>query len=113
MRAINNLTKPLQEKALKRLGLYMKDKPGRTSKSAGINVGKDRVAIKEKLDRYRGRLETAGVGAAGIAAYSASDFINDLLGIKKAGAGSTFTKEELAKLKQKKEASKPKGVDRL
>jgi len=104
-RAINELSKPLQKKVMKKLGLSMEGKPGRTSKTAGINVGKERVAIKEKLDRYRGRLETAGVGAAGFAAYSASDFINDLLGIKKAGKGSQFTKEELARFRQKKAAA--------
>ena len=112
LRAINKLSEPLQKRIMKKLGLSMEGLPGRTSKSAGINVGKDRVKIQEKITRNLGRLDTAGVGAVGIAAYSASDFINDLLGIKKAGAGSTFTKEELAKLKQKKEASKPKGVDR-
>ena len=46
IRAINNLTKPLQEKELKKLGLSTKGLPGRTSKKDGITVGKDRVKIE-------------------------------------------------------------------
>mgnify|MGYP003139019742 CR=1 FL=1 len=103
MRAINNLTKPLQEKALKKLGLSTTGKPGRTSKKAGITVGKDRVNIKEKIDKYKG---AAVGGGAVVAAYETSDFIRDLLGIKQAGKGSKFTKEELAKLKKKKVVKK-------
>ena len=80
IRAINNLTKPLQEKALKKLGLSTKGLPGRTSDKAGITVGKDRRKIEKKIDKLKG----GAVGAGGVvAAYSASDFINDLLGIKK------------------------------
>lgn len=102
MRAINNLTKPMQEKVLKKLGLSTKGLPGRTSKKDGITVGKDRVKIEKKIDKLIG----GGIGAGGtVAAYSASDFINDLLGIKEAGKGSQFTKEELAKFKQKKAAA--------
>jgi len=102
MRAINNLTKPMQEKVLKKLGLSTKGLPGRTSKKEGITVGKDRVKIEKKIDKLIG----GGIGAGGtVAAYSASDFINDLLGIKKAGKGSQFSKEELARLRQKKAAA--------
>ena len=83
----------------------MDDLPGRTSKTAGINVGKERVKRKEVRDQIAGSMKTIGVGAAGLAAYTAGDFINDLLGIKKAGKDSQFTKEELAKFKQKKAAA--------
>jgi hypothetical protein len=90
----------------------MDDLPGRTSRGAGINVGKERFNRKEIRDQIKGSIKTLGYSGAAYAGYSAGDFISDLLGIKKAGKDSTFTKEELAKLKQKKEASKPKGVDR-
>ena len=106
MRAISNLTAPMREKVLKKLGLSTKGLPGRTSKKAGITVGKDRLKIEKKIDRYKGRLETAGVGAAGIAAYSASDFIRDILGIKGAGKGSTFTQQEKLKMKQAQAGTK-------
>jgi len=106
LRAINNLSGSLKEKALKKFGLSMQGKPGRTSKKDGINVGKDRVKIKEKIDKNIGRFQAVGAGAAAYAAYNAGDFINDLLGIKQAGKGSTFTKEELAKLKKKKVVKK-------
>ncbi len=89
----------------------MDDLPGRTSKGAGINVGKERFNRKEIRDQIKGSVKTLGYGGAAYAGYSAGDFISDLLGIKKASKDSTFTKEELTKLKQKKEASKPKGVD--
>ena len=108
MRAIGNLTAPMREKVLKKLGLSTKGLPGRTSKKAGITVGKDRLKIEKKIDRYKGRLETAGVGAAGIAAYSASDFIRDILGIKGAGKGSTFTQQEKLKMKQAQAETKNK-----
>ena len=102
MKAINNLTKPMQEKVLKKLGLSTKGLPGRTSKKDGITVGKDRVKIEKKIDKLVGG--AVGVGGT-VAAYTAGDFINDLLGIKKAGKGSQFTKEELAKFKQRKAAA--------
>ena len=94
IRAINNLTKPLQEKALKKLGLSTKGLPGRTSDKAGITVGKDRRKIEKKIDKLKG----GAVGAGGVvAAYSASDFINDLLGIKKVG-DATLTKADKRRL---------------
>ena len=105
LRAINKLSEPLQKKVMKKLGLSMDDLPGRTSKTAGINVGKERVKRKEVRDQIAGSMKTIGVGAAGLAAYTAGDFINDLLGVKGAGKGSQFTKEELAKFKQKKAAA--------
>jgi len=88
LKAINKLSEPLQKKVMKKLGLSMDDLPGRTSKGAGINVGKERVKRKEIRDQITGSIKTVGVGAAGIAAYSAGDFINDLLGIKKTGRGT-------------------------
>jgi len=105
LRAINKLSEPLQKKVMKKLGLSMDDLPGRTSKTAGINVGKERVKRKEVRDQIAGSMKTIGVGTAGLAAYTAGDFINDLLGIKKAGKGSQFTKEELARFRQRKAAA--------
>ena len=63
IRAINNLTKPLQEKALKKLGLSTKGLPGRTSDKAGITVGKDRRKIEKKIDKLKGG--AVGAGGAG------------------------------------------------
>ena len=94
IRAINNLTKPLQEKALKKLGLSTKGLPGRTSKKDGITVGKDRVKIEKKINQIKGG---AAVGGGIGAAYTASDFINDLLGIKKVG-DATLTKADKRRL---------------
>jgi len=94
MRAINNLTKPMQEKVLKKLGLSTKGLPGRTSKKDGITVGKDRVKIEKKINRLAGG--AVGVGGT-VAAYTASDFINDLLGIKKTG-DATLTKADKRRL---------------
>ena len=91
MRAINKLTKPLQEKVLKELGLSTKGLPGRTSKKDGITVGKDRVKIEKKIDKLVG----GGIGVGGtVAAYTAGDFINDLLGIKKMGEGTLRAEEK-------------------
>jgi hypothetical protein len=99
MKGINNLTKPMQEKVLKKLGLSTKDLPGRTSKEAGITVGKQRVKVEKKIDQLIGGGKTlVGVGAVA-AAYSASDFINDLLGIKKTGDGTLRADERNTKPK--------------
>jgi hypothetical protein len=88
LKAINKLSEPLQKKVMKKLGLSMDDLPGRTSKGAGINVGKERVKRKEVRDQIKGSIKTVGAGATVAAAYSAGDFINDLLGIKKTGRGT-------------------------
>jgi len=91
MRAINKLTKPMQEKVLKELGLSTKGLPGRTSKKDGITVGKDRVKIEKKIDKLVG----GGIGVGGtVAAFTAGDFINDLLGIKKMGDGTLRAEEK-------------------
>ena len=82
MKAINNLTKPMQEKILKKLGLSTKDLPGRSSNRAGITVGKERLRIEKKIDKLKGG--AVGVGGT-VLAYEASDFIGDILGIKKTG----------------------------
>ena len=82
MKAINNLTKPMQEKILKKLGLSTKDLPGRSSNRAGITVGKERLRIEKKIDKLTGL--AGGIGGT-VLAYSASDFIGDMLGIKKVG----------------------------
>jgi len=99
-KAINNLTKPMQIRVLKKLGIYVpKDAPGRTAKAAGITVGKIRVAAKEASDQWKGGVKGVGASAAAVAAYSASDFIHDLLGINTAEA------PELPKQNQSKESS--------
>ena len=71
--AIYKLSKPLQEKALKKLGLSTTGKPGR--KGDGIIVGRDRVRIEKKIDQLKGGAK--GVGAAAI--------IHELLGISSVG----------------------------
>jgi hypothetical protein len=88
LKAINKLSEPLQKKIVKKLGLSMDDLPGRTSKTAGINVGKERFNRKEVRDQIKGAIKATGVAATGVAAYTAGDFINDLLGIKKTGKGT-------------------------
>ena len=109
MKAINNLTKPMQEKVLKKLGLSTKDLPGRTSKEAGITVGKQRVKIEKKIDQLKGGGKAlVGVGAVA-AAYSAGDFINDLLGIKKTGDG-TLRADEKKTNPRPKVTPKPKSI---
>tara|TARA_R100001440_G_scaffold15020_2_gene25542 strand:+ start:42 stop:722 length:681 start_codon:yes stop_codon:yes gene_type:complete len=89
--AINKLSKPLQKKVAKKLGIDVEGKPGR--KTDSIVVGKDRVAAEKKLQRIVGG---TAVGGAGIAAYSVSDIINDLLGIKKMG-DATLTEADKRK----------------
>ena len=76
--AINKLSKPLREKISKKLGLSQKNLPGR--KSDSIVVGKDRVKVEKKVNQLVG---AGKLGGAGLAVYSVSDIINDLLGIKK------------------------------
>ena len=104
MRAINKLTKPMQEKVLKKLGLSTKGLPGRTSKKDGITVGKDRVKIEKKIDKVVG----GGIGVGGtVAAYTAGDLINDLLGIKKMGDGTLRAEERKKVGKSKSETVTP------
>ena len=104
MKAINKLTKPMQEKVLKKLGLSTKGLPGRTSKKDGITVGKDRVKIEKKIDKLVG----GGIGVGGtVAAYTAGDFINDLLGIKKMGDGTLRADERKKIGKSKSETVTP------
>ena len=73
MSAIYKLSKPLQEKALKKLGLSTTGTPGR--KGDGIVVGRDRVRIEKKIDQLKGGAK--GIGAATI--------IHELLGISSVG----------------------------
>ena len=104
MRAINKLSKPLQEKVLKKLGLSTEGLPGRTSKKDGITVGKARVKIEKKIDKLIG----GGIGVGGtVAAYTAGDFINDLLGIKKMGDGTLRAEEKKKVGKSKSETTTP------
>lgn len=106
MRAINKLTKPMQEKVLKKLGLSTKGLPGRTSKKDGITVGKDRLKIEKKIDKLVGGVVGGGIGVGGtVAAFTAGDFINDLLGIKKMGDG-TLRAEEKKKVGKSKSETK-------
>jgi hypothetical protein len=76
----------------------------------GMNEKQLKTAIATEGQRYiknmrqntNKRVGTAfGVGAGvTAAAYTMSDFFNDLLGIKTAGKGSTFTPKEKLKMKQ-------------
>src|SRR5210317_242096 len=77
LNAVFKLSKPMQEKAFKALGLSTKDLPGRSSKNAGIVVGKDRVKIKNKINQIKGGAKATGTITAGA-------IINELLGIKTA-----------------------------
>ena len=89
--AINKLSKPLQKKIAKKLGIDVEGKPGR--KSDSIVVGKDRVAAEKKINRLIG----GGIGAGGtVAALSVGDVINELLGIKKMG-DATLTEADKRK----------------
>ena len=56
--AINKLSKPLQKKVAKKLGIDVEGRPGR--KSDSIVVGKDRVAAEKKINKLIG----GGIGAA-------------------------------------------------
>ena len=47
--AINKLSKPLQKKVAKKLGIDVEGKPGR--KTDSIVVGKDRVAAEKKINK--------------------------------------------------------------
>ena len=89
--AINKLSKPLQKKVAKKLGIDVEGKPGR--KTDSIIVGTDRVAAEKKINKLIG----GGIGAGGtIAALSVGDIINDLLGIKKMG-DATLTEADKRK----------------
>jgi hypothetical protein len=77
LNAIFKLSKPMQEKALKALGLSTKGLPGRSSKNAGIVVGKDRLKVEKKIDQIKGGAKVTGVLTAGA-------IVNELLGIKTA-----------------------------
>jgi len=107
MRAINKLSKPLQEKVLKKLGLSTEGLPGRTSKKDGITVGKARVKIEKKIDQIKGGAKTVGGLGAAYAAYSASDFVNDLLGVRKMGDGTLRADERKKVGKSKLETTTP------
>ena len=104
--AINKLSKPLQKKVAKKLGIDVEGKPGR--KTDSIIVGTDRVAAEKKLQRLVGG---TAVGGAGIAAYSISDIINDLLGIKKMGDATLTEADKRKAMMGKAQAeTKTKGV---
>ena len=104
--AINKLSKPLQRKIAKKLGIDVEGKPGR--KTDSIIVGTDRVAAEKNLQRLVGG---TAVGGAGIAAYSISDIINDLLGIKKMGDATLTEADKRKAMMGKAQAeTKTKGV---
>ena len=89
--AINKLSKPLQKKIAKKLGIDVEGRPGR--KTDSIVVGKDRVAAEKKINKLIG----GGIGAGGtVAALSVGDVINELLGIKKMG-DATLTEADKRK----------------
>ena len=104
--AINKLSKPLQKKIAKKLGIEVEGKPGR--KSDSIVVGKDRVAAEKKINKLIG----GGIGAGGtVAALSVGDIINDLLGIKKMGDATLTEADKRKAMMGKAQAeTKTKGV---
>ena len=61
--AINKLSKPLQKKVAKKLGIDVEGKPGR--KTDSIIVGTDRVAAEKKINKLIG----GGIGAGGKIIY--------------------------------------------
>ena len=104
--AINKLSKPLQKKVAKKLGIEVEGKPGR--KSDSIVVGKDRVAAEKKINKLIG----GGIGAGGtVAALSVGDIINELLGIKKMGDATLTEADKRKAMMGKAQAeTKTKGV---
>ena len=92
--ALDKLSKPLQKRLLKKFNLDMDNLPGRTSKTAGVNVGIERFNRKEIRDQIKGGIKTLGYGGAAYAGYSTGDFISDLLGIKKMGDGTLRAEEK-------------------
>lgn len=113
---IFRLSKPMQEKAFKALGISTKGLPGRSSKNAGIVVGKDRVKIEKKINQIKGGAKATGVLTAGA-------IINELLGIKTAAdATAKPSKKPISNTKsptkkppvpKKKPATKPKTNNRV
>ena len=104
--AINKLSKPLQKKVAKKLGIDVEGRPGR--KSDSIVVGKDRVAAEKKINKLIG----GGIGAGGtVAALSVGDIINELLGIKKMGDATLTEADKRKAMMGKAQAeTKTKGV---
>ena len=104
--AINKLSKPLQKKVAKKLGIDVEGRPGR--KSDSIDVGKDRVAAEKKINKLIG----GGIGAGGtVAALSVGDIINELLGIKKMGDATLTEADKRKAMMGKAQAeTKTKGV---
>ena len=104
--AINKLSKPLQKKVAKKLGIDVEGRPGR--KSDSIVVGKDRVAAEKKINKLIG----GGIGAGGtVAALSVGDIINELLGIKKMGDATLTAADKRKAMMGKAQAeTKTKGV---
>jgi len=115
MRAINGLSGPLKSKAIKLLDKYVpknvdpkgnvrnplrkqSDKQAKTQKAV---EGQRRYTVGELKGILKGVLGTTAVGAA----YTAGDFINDLLGIKKMGDG-TLRAEEKKKIGKAKSETK-------
>ena len=104
--AINKLSKPLQRRIAKKLGIDVEGKPGR--KTDSIVVGKDRVAAEKKINKLIG----GGIGAGGtVAALSVGDIINELLGIKKMGDATLTAADKRKAMMGKAQAeTKTKGV---
>lgn len=105
--ALDKLSKPLQKRLLKKFNLDMDNLPGRTSKTAGVNVGKERFNRKEIRDQIKGGIKTLGYGGAAYAGYSAADFVNDLLGVRKMGDGTLRADERKKVGKSKSETTTP------
>ena len=110
VRAVNNLSGPLKDKAVRLLNKKFPkqvDSKGNTIspfRKQSDNQAKTQDMV-EKQRRYKvGELKgiVRGVGgtAAAVGAYSASDFINDLLGIKKTGRGTLSADGEVGEYRK-------------
>ncbi len=98
LRAVNNLSGPLKDKAVRLLNKkFPKQVDSKGNTISPFRKQSDNQAktqnIVEKQRRYKvgelkGVVKGVGGSAAVLGAYTASDFINDLLGIKKTGKGT-------------------------
>ena len=71
-----------------------------TNQIKGAILDESQKYMRNKRKNINRRVGAAAV--AGAATYGVADFLHDLLGIKQSGKDSSFSREELAKLKQKK-----------
>lgn len=107
MRAINGLSGPLKSKAIKLLDKYvpknvdpkgnvrnpLRGQSAKQAKTQKAVEGQRRYTVGELKGILKGVVGTTAVGAT----YTAGDFINDLLGVRKMGDG-TLRPEEKKKI---------------